>query len=333
VSRQSLKTIANGLWRYATALPNLALLTRVFRSQHLDIIHINNGGYPAAETCRLAALAASQAKIRVRVMTIHSPAASPSWPRPLERRLDNKVVKELQSIVAMSASTRRSLQEARGMPAHKLRMMNLGITLAPLNVADLARDVVRSQFGIPASGILLGMVGRFDWYKGHRTLLKATRQVMDSGQGSDLYVLLVGEGDELSSVKALAESLGLNRRVAFTGFYPAVLDAIQACDVMAMLSIGYEGQGYVLLEAMSQAKPVIATRVGGQVEVVVDGKTGILVPPSDSTALAGAVCRLLGDRQLREAMGKEGRGRVESFFGLERMLTETQALYEILLSG
>jgi glycosyltransferase involved in cell wall biosynthesis len=232
----------------------------------------------------------------------------------------------------MSQSTADSLQKERNLPSAKIRPMDLGIRL-PLSESLSTKSETRTQLGIPGNAVVVGMVGRFDWYKGHRYLLEAMHQVIDSGAGDNLWVLLVGAGDELNNMKALAHDLHLSDRIVFTGFYPDALVAMRACDIMTMLSVGYEGQGYVILEAMALSRPVIACNIRGLKEVVEDGETGLLVPPANSQVLANALRQLIHNEPQRLSMGRAGRRCFEERFTLDRMLANTQSLYKEILVG
>src|SRR4030095_999864 len=120
--------------------------------------------------------------------------------------------------------------------------------------------------------------------------------------------------------------LGLERHVLLPGFRPDVLSLLKTFDVFVMPSIT-EGLGTSILDAIACGTPVLASAVGGIPEVVVAGKTGLLVPPRAPSALAAAVVRLLGDRELASSFAAGGRGRVEQHFAVERMVQETLGVY------
>jgi glycosyltransferase involved in cell wall biosynthesis len=121
-------------------------------------------------------------------------------------------------------------------------------------------------------------------------------------------------------------------RVHFVGHQEDILPWLAALDVF-VLSSDWEGMSNALLEAMAAGLPVVATAVGGTPEVVVDGVTGLLVPPHDPISLAEAIVRLLDAPDLRRQMGQAGRERVKKRFTVERMVEQTQTLYEHILSA
>jgi glycosyltransferase involved in cell wall biosynthesis len=124
--------------------------------------------------------------------------------------------------------------------------------------------------------------------------------------------------------------LGLAGDVHFLGFVSDTAEFFAGIDVLAMPSL-YEGLGVAVLEAMAAGKPVIATRVGGLVESVVDDVTGILVPPRDPAALAAAIAKFARSHTLGSSMGQQGRERVRQEYSLEKMALQNESYYRALL--
>lgn len=148
---------------------------------------------------------------------------------------------------------------------------------------------------------------------------------------SSARLVMVGDGPLRPTLEARARDLGLNGAVRFLGAVPRAASFLPHFDVFVLSSV-WEGMSNSLLEAMAAGRPVVATRVGGNPEVVVDGETGLLVPPRDPRALADAVLRLLGDPALAGRLGEAARRRVESQFTLEQMVSRMQELYDQLLA-
>jgi glycosyltransferase involved in cell wall biosynthesis len=328
--RNQKKDIGKGLWRYTTIIPNLILLTAVFRSQPIDILHVNNGGYPAAETCRLAPLAARLAGIPICVMTVHNLAQPLHWPESVERKLDRLVEARLDAVIGMSKAVAESMQSDRGFDPRKVHAFDLGIDLA--RSQQNATQDWRAQMGVSPTATLIGTVGSFEIRKGHRYLIEAFHQIIGESKTNELYLVLVGNGETRPLIEQKVQKMGIESRVIFTGYRTDAAHLISAFDILVVPSTGFEGQGYVVLEAMAHAKPVIASRVGGFPETVVDGETGLLVPPANCTALAAALRRLLTDESLRQSMGAAGCRRYAERFTLGRLLANTQSLYAELLA-
>ena len=142
----------------------------------------------------------------------------------------------------------------------------------------------------------------------------------------DARFVILGEGELRDALTREIRELGLERHVLLPGFRPDVLSLLKTFDVFVMPSVT-EGLGTSLLDAMACARPIVASRVGGIPEVVVDGETGLLVPPKDPDSLAEAIVRLLEDRALAARLADGGLARVRERFTVERMVDRTLEVY------
>ncbi|MCD4738727.1 MAG: glycosyltransferase [Anaerolineae bacterium] len=211
-----------------------------------------------------------------------------------------------------------------GIPRHKTIVIPNGIDAQAFEHLP-TKQKARVDLGLPLDSTLVGTVARLDPVKRLDVLLQATA-LMD-----DVHTVIVGAGPERESLEALSERLGLADRVHFVGQQSNVPEWLAALDIFALTS-DWEGMSNAILEAMAAGLPIVATAVGGTPEVVVDGVTGLLVPPRDPDALTQAITRLLRDPDLRRKMGRAGRERVQQHFSVERMVQQTQSLYEQLLA-
>jgi sugar transferase (PEP-CTERM/EpsH1 system associated) len=187
---------------------------------------------------------------------------------------------------------------------------------------------VRQAFGIPVDVPLVGAVGRLHRQKGFADLLTAIAQVQE--HIPTVRLLLVGDGELRDDLEIQAQLSGLSNVVTFTGTRSDVPEILAGLDMFVLPSL-WEGMPNVILEAMSASLPVVATAVGGTPEVVVDGVTGLLVPPRDPDTLAQAITCLLRDPDLRRKMGRAGRERGEQHFSIKKTVQETEILYETLM--
>jgi len=183
---------------------------------------------------------------------------------------------------------------------------------------------------LSSPGPVIGTVSVLRGKKGHRFLLEAAARLRQEYPG--LKVIVVGDGPGRDGLWREAKALELERTVSFLGFRQDIPRILATFDVFVFPSLE-EALGAAILEAMAAGKAVVASRVGGIPEAVVDRETGLLVPPADSGALAEAVRKLLQDPDLRRRMGEQGRLRVEEQFSLNRMLDRTAALYRDLCTG
>jgi glycosyltransferase involved in cell wall biosynthesis len=173
--------------------------------------------------------------------------------------------------------------------------------------------------GVPQGAPFVGMVGRITHWKGQEILAEAAALVLQSHP--DVHFVAVGsyfadQSHYLRNLKSLINSLGLNGRFHLVDYRPDVTDVYQALDIFVLPSIKPEPFGRVTVEAMIQGRAVIATNHGGTVELIEDGVTGMLVPPSDPKSLAAAIELLLADRTLREKMGRAAACYAKENFGL-----------------
>jgi sugar transferase (PEP-CTERM/EpsH1 system associated) len=185
----------------------------------------------------------------------------------------------------------------------------------------------RARLGIPEGGFHVGCVARLAAVKDHGTLLDAFSRLR-AGR-PDAHLTLIGDGPERRSLEERAARLGLDGSVTFAGMHGDIAPLLQAFDVFALSSVS-EGISLTLLEAASAGLPIVATDVGGNAEVVVDGATGLLVPPRDPERFAAALERIASSAD-RAKMGQNGRERVQRRFSIERMARAYHDLYDELL--
>lgn len=176
--------------------------------------------------------------------------------------------------------------------------------------------------------LVVGTVAHFSHEKGHETLLHAIASL--AAKFENVTYLLVGDGELRPQLHNLAEQLGVEGRVYFTGFRSDCEGLMKRFDVFCLPSRS-EGLSSAILTAMANSLPVVATSVGGIPELVIDGETGLLVEPDNPAQLADALARLLASRELRILLGSRGRHRVESYFTLSQKLDRTEELYAKLL--
>lgn len=230
-------------------------------------------------------------------------------------------------IIAVSNAVRQHLV-GQGLPEDRITVIHNGVDLKLLS-RPYDRAGLRRAWGLPPSAPLLVTVGRLVPEKGHRDLLHAFGRLARHPEWRDLRLLVVGAGVLLPSLEAEAEARGLSDRVIFAGFQRDVPPFVQAADIFVLPSLR-EGLSLSALEAMALAKPVVACRVGGTPEVVVEGETGLLVSPANSEELAQALDRLLRAPDQARAMGEAGARRVRDAFDLEQMVSKIEGIYRRL---
>jgi glycosyltransferase involved in cell wall biosynthesis len=173
-------------------------------------------------------------------------------------------------------------------------------------------------------------IGRLIPIKGHVVLLRALALALK--ESPQITLEIAGRGPLEPALKALAKELAVEHAVRFLGYVSPIQRAIDESAVVVVPSLG-EGFGMVALEAMERSRPVLAAEIGGLGELVVDGETGLLVPPVEAETLARALVRLANDPVERRAMGEAGRRRALEHFAEHRNVERMELLYRAVLDG
>ncbi len=190
---------------------------------------------------------------------------------------------------------------------------------------------VRRRFGIAADAPVVGKIARLAPQKNHDELLKAAPEIVR--RHPNVRFLLIGDGELHEQVLAEVRRLGIEENFIFAGLVDRteIPDMISAMDVVAHTAL-WEGLPRVLPQALAMGKPCVSFDVDGTREVLIDGKTGYLVPIHDSAKLAEAVSNLLDDKALREEMGANGRRHVDPNFRAEKMVADISAVYQVFMT-
>lgn len=194
--------------------------------------------------------------------------------------------------------------------------------------AGQSRQAVRASIGVPQDAFAAGVIARLTEQKGHRFLFDA---MATTPALADMHLVVIGGGALEADLRGHVDALGLAPRVHFLGPRRDLGDLLGAVDLFVMPSL-WEGLPLSMVLAMGAGLPVVATRVAGIPEVVEDGRSGLLVPPADATALGTALARLAGDRGLRARLGSAARAAVVPRFNVEQYVESVASLYDRLLA-
>ena len=240
----------------------------------------------------------------------------------VERTVDLIARRQADLIVANSAAVAADVATREGIDPARIRVIRNGVELPSLPT-DTQRRALRASWGVTDDAPVIGSVGTFKRGKGQARIAGVMRHIHDTSP--DAWLVFVGDGPELASVQQFTREVGLDR-VRFVGTVQDARTLYAGFDVLVSASEA-EGLPNVVLEAAASARPVVATDAGGTSEIVVDGKTGILVPVGDDDALGLALTRLLSDPRLAERLGRGARDLAARAFGLDRFISETADLY------
>jgi glycosyltransferase involved in cell wall biosynthesis len=302
-------------WR---ALPPFV---RDLRTRGADVVHTYLIGANLYGT-----LVARLAGARAVVTSRRDDGFSRNWRlRLLEEWLVNPKV---DRVVAVSPSAARAALRERGLDASRVLTLPNGVSLAEFDPAAVSRLESRRRLGLAPEEAAVGILAHLSPVKGHADLLEAMPRVTVRCPRARL--LVVGDGELRGPLEEKARALGIASHVVFTGARSDVAEVLAALDLV-VLSSHTEGLSNALLEAMAMARPVVATAVGGNLDVLEDGVTALLVPPREPEALAAAIARLLTSPEEAARLGRAARRKVEDDFGLDLMVARHETLYRDLL--
>ncbi len=313
-------------------------------ARHDIPVHLlgGNRGLDVASALRLRRLVS---RTNAAIVHVHSPAvaflARLVTPSPIvytehnvvdsyrepTRTLNRLTYRRNAAVIAVSEAVQESVAGFRGPPA---RVIRNGVSC---HVTNEEAAAVRDELGIAATQPLVVHVGNIRPYKGHRNLIAAAVRIRD--EVDDVQIVSVGvekSPGDLATLETEADSHDVAGTIRFMGRRPDARAFLAAADVVVNPS-DVEGLPIVVLEAMSLARPIVATAVGGVPGVILDGKTGLLVPPSDPAALATAVVRLLKDRRLATDVAQAAAHLAVRDFSLEAMVRSIEEVYEEVLRG
>jgi glycosyltransferase involved in cell wall biosynthesis len=260
---------------------------------------------------RLAAPAARLAGVAAVVMRngLEGSFGDKRWNRWLARTC-------ISDFVVNAEALRRELLSYGWVAPERVTVIYNGIdpaASAPRRSREAVREELRARSEIP----ILLCAARLADDKGQEDLIRAVASLQPVHP--DLRVLIVGEGSRRPALEALVAAAGLGAQIQFLGFRSDVPDLLGAADVVVIPSYR-EGVPNIALEAMAAGRPVVATAVSGTPEAVIDGETGLLVPPGQPDALAGALARILADPVEARSMGERGKARVQARFRADTAL-------------
>ena len=264
-------------------------------------------------------------KVPVLICTAHN-IIEGGRPRELAYRLTDSLA---DITTQVSEAGKQRYIQVGAVPPHKIVYIPNGIDTSRFQPNPMVRQAVREQLGCAPDAFVWLTVGRLEPVKNHLELLCAFREV--TAVHPHARLLIAGQGPLQAATEQRITELGLAERVRLLGVRRDIPDLLNAADAFVLPSL-WEGMPLTLLEASATALPIVATDVGGNAEVVLEGETGYLVPVKDTEALAQAMLRVMNLSEAdRSAIGQAGRAHVVQNFDLERVVDRWEALYRELL--
>jgi len=230
-------------------------------------------------------------------------------------------------IIAVSKAARESSIDTEKVAPDKIITIHNGIDPDVIDLS-ISRQEARRSFGVPERAFVVGTMGWFKPVKGFIHVIRSIPAVVSKYPHTRF--ILAGDGPLKGQLQEELRTLGVEKHVIFPGLLGDVSRLLAAIDILVVPSLS-EGISNAILEAMLASKPVVATAVDGNPEVVLNGEAGFLVPPADPSALAVQMNHCIENPQLVEQLGANARQRVLTHFSNERMIESVEALYETLL--
>jgi glycosyltransferase involved in cell wall biosynthesis len=295
-------------------------LARLLRGEEIGIIHCQ-----LSKDLSTVVPAVDLARTRARIILSKRVGSYLMKKDPLHRYTYSRV----DRVLAVSEVIRRNVLETTPASADRVATLHDAIDTTEFSPARGDRDAVRAEFGYAPGDLVIGFAGRFSPGKGHEEFLHAAAMVSPDIPAARFLIAgepSAGEAAYADTIVRLAETLGLRSAVTFAGFRRDVPRILSAFDIFAFPSHA-ESFGVVLIEAMAMERPVIASECDGILDIIVDGVSGLFIPPGNAEALGAAIRLLAADPGLRARLGRGARQRVLACFDRERQMDALEEIY------
>lgn len=320
------------LWfrKYYSIKRNTTIFVKEFTRIQPDILHINNGGYPAATSCYAAVFAARKCGIKNVVYMVNNMAMDYKHPlRWFDRKLDEMVKETVTFFINGSNNAGLRLKEVLNLPESQQVTIRNGII--PRKVT-MSREEFRNMYNIDNDIFVFAEVANLEERKGHRILLKAVNNLTEGIASRNFVVLLEGKGPLKAEIAAFIKENGLSETVRMIEV-EQIYNLYNAIDVLVLPSIHNEDFPNTIIEAMGQGLPVIGTSIAGIPEQIDDHVNGLLIKAGDVDALANAMDEFLKDKELYSFCSKNARNKFNKNYTAEISVKNYTILYHSMLNS
>ncbi len=294
-------------------------LARILREQKIGILHSH-----MFQASLFASPIGKLSRVPVIIETTH---VRETWRKGWFKSkfvIDRFVSRFVDHYIAVSEANSRYLIEEKKIPAHKVSVIQNGCSIERVNPSSAHPQGIRASAGFSRENLLLILMARLEPQKGHRILLEALSLLRNDWP--QVRLVCLGEGALKEELIRATRDLKIEKLVHFAGFQSNVGDWLAAADIGVLPSF-YEGLPLTAVETLAAGVPLVATAVDGTPEVVIDGETGLLVPPGNPGAMAEAIGRLAREPGLRRNLAASGRRFVLERFTIQRQVEQSSDLY------
>lgn len=325
--RKLFKAISILCFKYIFFICNIFKLFIVFRRVKLDILHINNGGYPGAYSCISAVFAAKLARIDKIVFVINNIIAPyNNILRYIDKPVDKYVKNNVTIFLTGSKYAGNKICDLWNLPKEKV--INIPNTVLPRPLVE-PKDLIFKRLEISSSNIILGNIALFEPRKGQKYLIEALAIIRDKFDNFKNIILIIeGTGNQKKYLEKLVVDLKLEKNILFLENEKNIFDIINIFDIFILPSIEYEDFPNVILEAMSLGKPIIGTNIAGIPEQIEDGVNGFVVEPKNVKSLSEAILTLVKNKEKRIKMGTKSFDRFNKLFSYDKIINNYINLYK-----
>jgi glycosyltransferase involved in cell wall biosynthesis len=296
-------------------------LVRLINRYQVDIVHTH--GSRDSWIAAIAGRLSRRKPVVIRTRHKSVPVADTMLNRILYARLTDR-------IITTGERVRQNLIRHNRLEGVRITSIPTGVNLRLFHPQP-DDGTVREELGIGRHAFLVGMVSFLRDYKGYNYYIEAARLVLEKSPSARF--LLIGDGPEKEVLRERIEQLGLTGKVIMTSHRDDIPRILSALDLFVLTSIAGEGVPQVITQALAMEKPVVASDVGAIDEVVIDGQTGLLVPPGDPAAVCAKILVLMKDRELGKRLAATGRRLVEERYDTQQMFDRLYALYAEALAA
>lgn len=289
---------------------------RILKQEKIHILHTHDLG-----PYLYGAVAAKFARVPVLVHTEHSYLTQNTKLLKIAERILSFFT---DTIISDSQDVTRFLVEEQRIRPDKIETIYNGIDVSLFHERKNGSSL-KLMLGLPLESKVVGTVGRMVAVKDQRTLISAMQPIIASDK--NVHMVIVGDGPLRDELTEYAQRLGIRANIHFLGNRRDVHKILQIFDVFVLPSLS-EGLSLSLIEAMACTKPVITTRVGGNLEIIDNASVGVLIEPGDVSSLSSEILKLLRNQKLAAELAVNARKRVESRFSLKKMAARYEVIYE-----
>jgi len=312
--------------KYFVLFYNYLVLKNFFKNKKIDILHINNGGYPGAYSCLSAVFAARSAGIKKIVFVVNNIAINSN--SKFDWIVKSYIKKYTSKFITGSKYAGNALIKELKLPSEKYLTIHNGINLRLLTESRF--DTIK-RLNLDGFDFIVGIVAILEERKGHIYLIKAIEKIVLS---NDKIVLAVeGNGPLESELKTYVKNNNLEKNIKFIGNEKNVFDFINAADMIALPSIGFEDFPNVILESMALGKVVIASNIAGVPEQIENMESGIIVEAKNIEDLYRNILAVMNDKDLKRTISENAKKRFFEMFTDNKSVDNYIKLYKNLLTG